>query len=98
KRREILQESFESLPSKSTEFTKVQRNFSLYEEFLLSLMQSKAEFEIARAGTVTDFKILSSATVPGSPIFPNVLIVYGMGAVSGIMLSLLFLGGKYLLH
>lgn len=98
KRSEILQESFESLPSKSTEFTKVQRNFSLYEEFLLSLMQSKAEFEIARAGTVTDFKILSSATTPGSPIFPNVLIIYGIGAVSGIILSLLFLGIRYLLH
>ena len=63
KRSQILQESFESLPSKSTEFTKVQRNFSLYEEFLLSLMQSKAEFEIARAGTVTDFKILSSGAM-----------------------------------
>lgn len=97
-RADILQESFESLPSKSTEFTKVQRNFSLYEEFLLSLMQSKAEFEIARAGTVTDFKILSSATLPTTPIYPNVLIIYGMGAVSGIILSLLFLGIRYLLH
>ena len=97
-RANILQKSFETLPSKSTEFTKVKRNFSLYEEFLLSLMQSKAEFEIARAGTVTDFKILSSATLPNDPIYPNVLIVYGIGAVSGIILSLLFLGIGYLLH
>lgn len=97
-RANILRESFESLPSKSTEFTKVKRNFSLYEEFLLSLMQSKAEFEIARAGTVTDFKILSSATLPNDPIYPNVLIIYGIGAVSGIILSLLFLGIRYLLH
>ena len=98
RRQDILEESFKGLPSKSTEFSKAERNFSLYEEFLLSLMQSKAEFEIAKAGTVTDFKILSSATLPSDPIFPNALIIYGIGAVSGIILSLFFIGIRYLLH
>lgn len=98
KRQEILAENFKELPSKSTEYGKAKRNFSLYEEFLLSLMQSKAEFEIARAGTVTDFKILSSATLPSSPIYPNVLVIYGIGAVSGIVLCFFFIGIRYLLH
>lgn len=98
RRQEILANNFKELPSKSTEFGKAHRNFSLYEEFLLSLMQSKAEFEIARAGTVTDFKILSSATLPSEPIFPNVLIIYGMGAVSGLVFSVFFVGFRYLLH
>src|SRR5690606_9204095 len=64
RRKEVLADNFKELPSKNTEFGKAHRNFSLYEEFFLSLMKSKAEFEIARAGTVTDFKILSSATLP----------------------------------
>src|SRR5690606_3529837 len=85
-RQNLLEESFKELPSKSTAFTKTQRNYSLYEEFFLSLMQSKAEFEIGRAGTVTDLKLLSSATLPSSPIFPNVLLIYGIGIVSGIIL------------
>lgn len=98
RRQEILSENFKALPSKSTEYGKAKRNFSLYEEFLLSLMQSKAEFEIARAGTVTDFKILSSATLPSNPIYPNVLIIYGIGIVSGFVFSFFFIGFRYLLH
>ncbi len=98
RRQEVLADNFKELPSKSTEFGKAHRNFSLYEEFFLSLMKSKAEFEIARAGTVTDFKILSSATLPSTPIFPNVLIIYGMGVVAGLTLSVFFVGFRYLLH
>lgn len=98
RRKLVLENSFRSLPSKGTEFGKATRNFSLYEEFLLSLMQSKAEFEIARAGTVTDFKILSPATLPVDPIFPNVLIIYSVGVVSGFIFSFLFVGILYLLH
>lgn len=98
RRKEVLADNFKELPSKNTEFGKARRNFSLYEEFFLSLMKSKAEFEIARAGTVTDFKILSSATLPTTPIFPNALIIYGLGAVSGLILSIFFVGFRYLLH
>lgn len=98
RRKALLEQSFEQLPSKGTEYGKARRNFSLYEEFLLSLMQSKAEFEIARAGTVTDFKILAPATLSSEPIFPNTLIIYGIGIVSGFIFSFLFIGVRYLLH
>lgn len=93
-----LEENFVSLPAKSTEFSKSRRGYVLYEEFFLSLMQKKNEFEIANAGTTTNFVILSSATLPVSPIFPNNIIVTGIGVVSGIIFSLLFLGTSYLLH
>ena len=61
-------------------------------------MQSKAEFQIAQAGTTTSFKILSSATLPNTPISPKKLIVYGIGMVSGLILSFVFVGVRYLLH
>ncbi len=93
-----LQKNFVELPGKSTEFNKNQRFFKLYEEFYLSLMQSKAEFQIAQAGTTTQFKILSTATLSTQPISPDQLIIYGIGLVSGLMLSLFFVGIRYLLH
>ncbi|HNP18060.1 MAG TPA: polysaccharide biosynthesis tyrosine autokinase [Fulvivirga sp.] len=93
-----LQKNFVELPGKSTEFNKNQRFFKLYEEFYLSLMQSKAEFQIAQAGTTTQFKILSTATLSNKPISPDQLIIYGIGMVSGLMLSLFFVGIRYLLH
>ncbi len=97
-KRTRLESEFVELPSKRTEYTKTQRYYGLYEEFYLSLMKNKAEFELAQAGTVTEYKILSSASLPTQPISPNKIIYYGIGAFAGIFLSLIFIGVKYLLH
>jgi tyrosine-protein kinase Etk/Wzc len=93
-----LERSFVSLPAKGTEYTKTKRFYSLYEDFYLSLIQRKAEYEIARAGTVTNFVILSSATLPDAPIYPKKIIVHGIGLASGLILSFLLIGVRYLLH
>ncbi len=98
KRKNILQNDFEKLPGKNTEFNKKKRFFELYEEFYLSLMQSKAEFQIAEAGTTTQFKILSPATLPTAPIKPKKVIIMGIGFVGGLILSFIFLSFRYLLH
>lgn len=98
KQKTILQKNFVQLPGKSTEFNKNQRFFELYEEFYLSLMQSKAEYQIAQAGTTTQFKILSNATMPHSPISPDKLIIHGIGMVSGLVFCFFFIGIRYLLH
>ena len=97
-KRVTLEKRLRTLPAEGTEFTSNQRNFSLYEEFLLTLMQLKAEFQVAQAGTVTDFVILSAAILPNAPVSPNKLIIYGLGMVSGLIFSLLFVGGRYALH
>ena len=93
-----LEKNFVEIPGKNTEFNKNQRFYKLYEEFYLSLMQSKAQFEIAKAGTTTDLKILSNASLPGIPISPNKTIIHGIGVVAGLMLGLLFIGVRYLAH
>lgn len=97
RRRQELQASFVQLPSKGTEFNRIERNYQQLLGFLLTLQERKIEVEIANAGTTTDFKILSSASMPGSPISPNSLIINGIGMVAGLFLSLLFIGGRYFL-
>jgi capsular exopolysaccharide synthesis family protein len=96
--REKLESEFVELPSKRTEYTKTQRYYGLYEEFYLSLMKNKAEFELAQAGTVTDYRILSSASSPSQPISPNKIVYYGIGLMAGLILSFLYIGSRYLLH
>lgn len=97
-RRNRLESEFVELPSKRTEYSKTERYYGLYEEFYLSLMQNKAEFELAQAGTVTEYKILSSASSPSTPISPNKVIYYGIGSIVGLFLSFLFIGISYLMH
>ncbi|MEL7147929.1 MAG: Wzz/FepE/Etk N-terminal domain-containing protein [Bacteroidota bacterium] len=93
-----INNNFSSLPSRSTEYNKNQRVYSLQEEIFLMLRQSKTELEIARAGTVNKSVILSSASLPEAPIHPQRMLFYGVGAVSGLILCLLFIAARYFLH
>lgn len=97
-RKEKLEIEFAGMPDKNTQFSKNQRYYKLYEEFYLSMMQSKAEFEIAQAGSTPDFKILSPAALPVSPISPKKYIILGIGLVAGIVLNFFFIGILYLLN
>lgn len=91
-----LERNFALFPDKHTEFSKNQRFYKLYEQFYLSLMQSKSEFEIAQAGTIPEFKILSPASFPGSPISPNRIMILGVGVVMSMVLNFFFIGILYL--
>ncbi|MGB3181490.1 MAG: polysaccharide biosynthesis tyrosine autokinase [Cyclobacteriaceae bacterium] len=93
-----MEDDFTSLPGKSMEYTKMKRKYDLDEERYLMLMEKKAEFQIAEAGTTTDFVILSSASVASSPIYPKKGLVLGAGLVAGFLFSLIFVGVRYGLH
>jgi capsular exopolysaccharide synthesis family protein len=93
-----LESNFASMPDKNTQFTKNQRYYKLYEEFYLALMQSKAEFELAQAGSTPDFKILAPASVPGSPISPKRGMITAVGVVTGFTIAFFFVGLLYLLN
>lgn len=93
-----LEKQFASLPDKSTEFSKNQRFYKLYEEFYLTLMQSKSEFEIAQAGSTPDFKILSPASLPSVPISPNNAMIIGTGLVASLVVIFFFVSISYLIN
>ncbi len=98
KRKSKLESKFAKMPDQNTEFNKNERFYSLYEQFYLTLMQSKSEFEIAKAGSIPDFKILSPASFSGNPIAPNKLMIAGIGLVASIMINLFFIGILYILN
>jgi tyrosine-protein kinase Etk/Wzc len=91
-----LENTFASMPDKNTTFNKNQRFYKLYEQFYLTLMQHKSEFEIAQAGSTPDFKLLSTATLPKIPIAPKKWIIYGIGFVAGIVLNIFLVSILYL--
>ena len=97
-RRSALEGSLSQLPSMRTEFGKTNRVYSLEEEFMFSLLQSKIELEITRAGTVTDNVILSPASLPGVPIKPKKLLIMAASFVVGLVVSIVFLLIRYLAH
>lgn len=96
--KKTLEGNFATMPDKNTQYTKNQRYYKLYEEFYLSLMQSKAEFELAQAGSTPDFKILSHATVATIPIAPKRSMIMAVGLVAGFALAFFLVGLLYLLN
>ncbi len=98
KRKSNLEQRFAAMPDKSTQYSKNQRFYKLYEEFYLAMMQSKAEFEIAQAGSTPDFKILASATIPVDPISPKKLLIFGLGLSSGLVLSVFFVALLFIVN
>lgn len=97
-KKEKLEREFAAMPDKNTQFSKNQRFYKLHEELYLTMMQSKAQFEIAQAGSTPDFKILSPATIPSLPISPKKYMILGIGFVAGIVLNFFFIGILYLLN
>jgi tyrosine-protein kinase Etk/Wzc len=97
-RKHVLENEFAAIPDKNTEFSKNERFYKLYEEFYLTLMQSKSEFEIAEAGSTPDFKILSPASLPDKPISPNKYMIAGIGLVGSLVAIFFFIGICYLLN
>jgi len=93
-----LRRTFSAIPERTNELNKKKRYYSLYEDFYLSLMQSKTEFQIAQAGITTDFKILSKASTPINPVSPQKSIIAGIGLVSGFLFSFFFIGMRYVIH
>ncbi|MBI1769338.1 MAG: polysaccharide biosynthesis tyrosine autokinase [Bacteroidetes bacterium] len=92
-----LEKEFMSMPDKNTRFSKNQRFYNLFTEFYLSMMQSKAQFEIAKAGSTSDFKILSAASIPSGPISQRKLLIHGIGLAASIALAFFFIGFAYIL-
>jgi tyrosine-protein kinase Etk/Wzc len=96
-RKASLERTFASIPDKNTEFSKNQRFYKLYEDFYLTVMQSKSEFEIAQAGSTPDFKILSPASLPVTPISDNYMVA-GIGVVASFVTMFFFVGICYVLN
>ncbi len=97
-KKDRLEKDFATMPDRTTQYSKNQRFYKLYEEFYLSMMQSKAEFEIAQAGSIPDFRILASATIPSEPIAPKKYLILGIGFVGGLVINFFLIGLLYLLN
>lgn len=97
KQKQKLEKDFLTMPDKATKFSKNQRNYNLVTEFYLSMMQSKAQFEIAKAGSIPDFKILSAASRPRAPITQRKMLYHGIGLAASLAFGFFFIGFAYIL-
>lgn len=92
-----LESQIVDLPSKETELARLKRHYDIYEKFYLLLLEKETEFEIARAGAIPNFVILSQASLSSVPVFPQSQMAYGFATGFGILISLILVLISYLL-
>ncbi|MBC7485764.1 MAG: polysaccharide biosynthesis tyrosine autokinase [Cytophagaceae bacterium] len=92
-----LESKISDLPSKETELARLKRHYDIYEKFYLLLLEKETEFEIARAGAIPNFVILSQASLSAVPVFPQSRMAYGFALGFGVLLSLVLVLISYLL-
>ncbi|MDX2303931.1 MAG: polysaccharide biosynthesis tyrosine autokinase [Microscillaceae bacterium] len=93
-----IQSSFIGFPLKGRELNRITRQYKLFDGYYSNLLNKKTELEIAGAGIVPEFTILSPANFPVVPIYPEKFWVYAIASSLGMFLSISLVGGRYLLH
>ena len=92
-----LESQIVDLPTKETELARLKRHYDIYEKFYLLLLEKETEFEIARAGAIPNFVILSQASTSLVPVFPQSRMAYGFAIGFGFLISLVLVLISYLL-
>ena len=77
------------IPSVERDFTDTLRSFQVLEQVLNTLLEKRAEAQIAKASIVSSVEIMDEALVPNKPIFPKAPQIYAIGAGVGISLGIL---------
>ena len=91
-------EELYKLPEKLIESDRIDRNFKLHEDFYMMLNKKKIEYEIAQAGIVPEFKILSKASLSSSPISPIPSLIYIYCSVIALAIGFGIVVLRYFLH
>lgn len=85
---------FLQLPEKESEYMRLTRLSDIKEKYYLLLKEKQAEYEITLAGLVSDYVVLDSAT-EYVQVSPNVLQVWGVAIMAGLLLSFSFVYYQY---
>lgn len=80
------------------DYMHLSRMYEINREYYTKLLSKKAEYEMVRAGYVSDNEIIESAVPPTNHIKPDEKMIYLYFIGAGFMLGLILLVIKYLLH
>ena len=78
------------------ELSRLQRIYGINESFYNKLIEKKAEYQISKAGYVSEIVVLDKAVVPKDPISPRKRLIFIGSIILAIMVSLGLILYKYL--
>jgi tyrosine-protein kinase Etk/Wzc len=85
-------------PGAEVEYSRLQHLYEINEKFYTLLLEKKTEYQISKAGFISQHLILEKPLVPTVPVYPTPNIAFTIAIFAGAILSLLLVLGRYLLH
>jgi tyrosine-protein kinase Etk/Wzc len=86
------------LPLTEAEYNKLSRLSDLKEKYYMILLDKQSEFDVLKAGFISNYMILHPADVPGSSIYPNYSLIKFIGFISGLIICFLLVIIRYLMN
>lgn len=80
------------------EYTRLERLYSINEQFYNQLIEKKTEYAIRKAGYVSQNVILETAITPSSPIYPNKKILFIGAILAAFIISIIIIVVSYLFY
>jgi len=80
----------------SLELSRLQRMYAINEQFYNKLIEKKAEYQISKAGFVSEIVILERSSVPKDPISPRKRLIYFGSILVALLLSMGLILLRYL--
>lgn len=93
-----IEEDLRQLPSKEAEYSRLIRLFGINEKFYALLLEKRTEFQIKKAGFVTNNIVLQDAAIPQARISPNRTLIASSAIIFGFIAGFLLILIKYLMH
>jgi len=92
------EEEIGKLPDDVLEYIRLQRNVSIQNEVYLNLVKQSEQSKIQAAMESMDIQVVDVANLPDKPVWPKKILFLLIGAVTGCVISCIYLASKYKRH
>lgn len=86
----VLQQKIENLPTMQQHVLSLMRNLEVSTRLYTAMLSAVEEFEVAKAGTVGDVRVVDDALLPFKPVAPRKALVLAIALLLGTFLGALY--------
>jgi len=86
------------LPEEQDEYNRLKSRYDKMSNYYSMLTSKRNDYQLAKAGIVSDYIVLNTASVPRHPIGPNENYLWGIAVAIGLALGFILIVVRYMLH
>lgn len=86
------------LPEEEEEYERLKKRYEGIAGYYKMLVDKQTDYKLAKAGMVSDYIVLNTASVPQQPIGPKNNYLWGIAVGTGLALGFILIVIRYMLH